>query len=329
MPTTPPTPDPLPVAAPVEPPPERERRVQVAALRRHLQGRLLSAPAPWLHEEIARRMDERLGMIRMQPASILDWWSARGGGADLLRQRYPKAAVHRVEPPSRAGVAASSPWWRRWAPGAKAAPVRWDDAAHWAWPEGPLAVDPVAATPWPPAQLLWANMMLHWADHPAPVLADWFDRLDEGGMLMFSCFGPDTARELAHVFGAKAWGPVGAAFMDMHDIGDALVSAGFRDPVMDMERLTLTWADPLAALAELRSWGGNVAPQRGAGLRTPAWRRELIEAWHQSSPAGEGVSLTIEVVYGHALRGPARVPVTATAAISLDTMRQMVRRRDV
>jgi len=114
----------------------------------------------------------------------------------------------------------------------------------------------------------------------------------------------------------------------MHDLGDMLLEAGFADPVMDQEIVTLTWADGAAALAELRTLGGNADPQRCAGLRTPRWRRRLEQALRDAAAGPDGrVRLSFEIVYGHAFRPLARPRVEAETRLPLDELRAMVRTR--
>jgi malonyl-CoA O-methyltransferase len=112
----------------------------------------------------------------------------------------------------------------------------------------------------------------------------------------------------------------------MHDLGDMLVTAGFADPVMDQETVTLTWPDADAALAELRTLGGNVSPQRFAGLRTPRWRQRLGQTLVERAGTGDGrIALEFEIVYGHAFRPAPRPRLAAQTEVSVDEMRQMVR----
>jgi malonyl-CoA O-methyltransferase len=108
-----------------------------------------------------------------------------------------------------------------------------------------------------------------------------------------------------------------------------LVAAGFADPVMDQEQIVLTWADATACLDELRTLGANVDPQRFAGLRTPRWRDQLLEALQQTSAnRSDGrIALTFEVAYGHAFRPPARARVTAESRVDLADFRAMARGR--
>jgi malonyl-CoA O-methyltransferase len=116
-----------------------------------------------------------------------------------------------------------------------------------------------------------------------------------------------------------------AELVDMHDLGDMLVHAGFADPVMDQETLTLTFADAEAALAELRTLGGNASPARFAGLRGRAWRAALVRALQRGADASGRVALRFELVYGHAFRPAPKPKVQARTEVSLDAMREMVR----
>jgi len=99
--------------------------------------------------------------------------------------------------------------------------------------------------------------------------------------------------------------------------------------VMDMERLTLTWASPEAMLDELRTWGGNVASGRFQGLRGRAWRQKLIQGIDQRLRGADGrVRLTLELIYGHAIKPEPRAPLQAETKVSLQDMKRMVQRKD-
>lgn len=293
---------------------------QPAALARQLR-RLATLPTPpWLHGEVARRLADKLGPIRIEPTHWVDWSAWLGAGAEPVAARYPEARCWLVEPtPALAQrstqawqAAHTAPWWARWR--RTTPPVATMDAPH---PEG-----------WPAdgVQMVWANMTLHAAADLPDLLAHWHGLLDTNGFLMCSGLGPDTARELRAMYRELGWPLPTIDFVDMHDLGDELVKAGFQDPVMDMERLTLTWPDAEAMLAELRTWGGNVAWGRHAGLRTPRWRVRLLEALqtHCRRPDGR-LGLTLELVYGHALKPLPRPRLAAETRVSLDDMKRMVR----
>jgi malonyl-CoA O-methyltransferase len=288
------------------------RHPQAAALAAPRRRAERTATAPWLHGEVARRMADRLALIRTPPARVIDWWAALGGSREQLRLSYPQARIDAVEPTAalaaRSTTALRLPWWRRLhqAP----ALIGRDDAV------APEAAD-----------MLWANMVLHRVDDPGRTIARWHAALAVDGFLMFSTLGPDTLRELRTLYATLGWGAPAQEFVDMHDIGDVLVQAGFADPVMDMERLSLSWADAGALLAELRMLGGNAARARQPGLRTPRWRERLEQALTQRLRGPDGrLHLSFELVYGHAFKPPLRVRMAPTTTVGVEQLRQLARR---
>ena len=283
-------------------------RVDAVALARAAHRLRADGAVPWLHQEAARRMAERLAFIKRSPAVVLDDSGPIGGSAALLQAAYPKAA-HWVL--GRAGDTAPAPARRRWWPlGGPSGP-----ATRW------VAPAEVAAGQ---AELLWSNMALQGEPDPQHEFRRWHRALAVDGFLMFSTLGPGSLPELRSLYRRHGWGEPMLPFVDMHDLGDMLVEAGFADPVMDQELMTLTWPDPEACLAELRGLGANVSPQRCAGLRTPRWLQTLKAALQQQASAGRP-SLTFELVYGHAFRVATRARVQPETSVSLDDMRAMVR----
>jgi malonyl-CoA O-methyltransferase len=248
-------------------------------------------------------MAERLPLFRVQPQRVVQWWGPPAGHA-VLRAAYPSADIIVATPSvivesDPRPDARARPWWRRFTAPATNAPSARDDAV-----------------PAAPSQLLWANMVLHAVPDLATLLARWHAALSIEGALMFSTIGPDTLRELRDLYRHEGWGPHAAEPIDMHDIGDALVQAGFADPVMDQETLTLHWADPQALLAELRGLGINAALNRLPGLRTPRWLAKLHDALRARSSDGR-IALTFEIVYGHAFKV---APRSGDTRISVDEL---------
>jgi malonyl-CoA O-methyltransferase len=183
----------------------------------------------------------------------------------------------------------------------------------------------VEAPPDAAVQMVWANMALHMAPDPQALIAQWHKALAVDGFLMFSCLGPDTLRELRGVYQQLGWPAPSHEFTDMHDWGDMLVAAGFAEPVMDMERITLSFESPQRLLAELRTLGRNLHPERFGGLRGRGWLGQLHRQLAQNlgNPNEEGrLTLTFEVIYGHALKPARRLNVQAETILSLDEMRQ-------
>ena len=149
-----------------------------------------------------------------------------------------------------------------------------------------------------------------------------------------ACLGPDTLIELRDLYRSLGWPEPAHAFTDMHDWGDMLVQAGFAEPVMDMERLTLTFASPERLFAELRGLGRNLHHQRFGGLRGRAWKAQLYDALVQrqaTAHSHQPLSLTFELIYGHALKPQPRVSMQRETVLSLDEMRQALQqgRRDL
>ena len=272
-----------------------------------------SQSSAWLHEEVGRRMAERLQWIHQQPTAWADWSAVRGGlaGYAALRQRYPQAESYVVEVlPALAHQAiavSTDAWWR---------PRRWRAPAQHA------AMPPPGSV-----QMVWSNMLLHQVADPQALIADWARALAVDGFLMFSCLGPDTLQELRAVYAAQGWPACGHAFTDMHDWGDMLVQAGFAEPIMDMERIRLTYATPAQLRRDLRELGRNLHPDRFGALRGRRWLAQLDGALQQqlADPQDQGrMPLTFEIVYGHAFKPSPRVRMAAQSAVSLDDMRSML-----
>ena len=297
----------------------RPERLDPRALDR-AWARLAARPAPpWLHGEIARRLSERLAIVKQVPVHVFDWWSELGGGAPFLAHAYPKATITGVlrpesaaamEPATPAASASAVPAWRRWLGLGSA---------------GPRAIAQ-SAVPAAQSQLVWSNMSLHWAPDAPTLMRDWQRALVVDGFLMFTTLGPGTLLSLRELYRAHGWGTPHAPWTDMHDLGDMLVEAGFADPVMDQETLRLTWSSPQAALEELRTLGANDDVARFAGLRTPRWRERLLAALGAQVDAQGRVVLEFEIVYGHAFKPVPRAKLAAQTQVGLDDMKTMLSR---
>lgn len=269
----------------------------------------------WLHEEVARRMQERLDLIRLQPTAWADWEPLRGGvqAHQALRQRYPKAAVWQVvgqaQEAAQLHALCLPAWWQ---------------AARWMGSKVHSGLPPEGGV-----QMAWANMLLHQVAEPQVLIGQWHRALAVDGFLMFSCLGPDTLRELRAVHLNMGWPAPAHEFTDMHDLGDMLVQAGFAEPVMDMERITLTFETPQRMAQELRELGRNLSVSRHAALRGRSWHARWLQSLgDQCERDAQGrLKLTFEVVYGHALKPAARSRMLPESTIALDDMRQQLASR--
>ena len=263
------------------------------------------APADFLRREIAERMHERLSLVKIVPQRVLD--AGCGAGADLatLQKRYPAAQVVGLDASGAmlAGAKAPAPSMRslngmlsRLMPARTGIDLVCGDFGSL--PFGPNSLD-----------LVWSNLALHWHPQPDRVFAEWRRALRVDGLLMFSNFGPDTFKELRAAFAAMDETPHTLPFVDMHDFGDQLVEAGFSTPVMDAERITVTYGTVEALLADVRAIGGNPLATRRRGLvGRAAWQR-MVDALEAGRGADDKIGLTFEVIYGHAFR-----PVPKTTA---------------
>ena len=271
------------------------------------------AGQPWLHNEVASRMAQRLALIR-HPVKHWVHWAPRSGGLvsqDLLEQAFPQAtsSVVQTEVPDVvwASLALQQPWWKKWLRPARRFGVVTTD----------------------PADMLWSNMGLHMQAQPAQWMSQWAGSLKTEGFVMFSCLGPDSLRELRDLYANLGWPAPSHDFTDMHDWGDMLLQSGFAAPIMDMERITLTYETPEALLNDLRSLGRNLNPQRFAACRGRSWLKQLHQQLRQqlASPAQDGrLALTFEVIYGHAFKAPTRLAVKPETQVSLEQMKAQLQR---
>lgn len=287
------------------------RQLDGVAAARALRRTSLSSEPPWLHAEIARRLGERLAPMRIQPTRVIDWWARSGAGAAVLGAAYPRAERFAVEP-GRLDDAGSLDARRSWWSLVRTAAPRPSDL----WPDERLGR----------AQIVWANMALHLVADPPALFARWHGLLEVEGLVVFSCLGPGTLRELRELYGQCGWPAPTPGYIDMHDLGDMLIAAGFADPVLDQETITLSWKTADSLLAELHSLGGNTAPDRYTGLRTPAWRRRLIDALRERAAADGSIGLSIEIAYGHGFKPAPRLRAGEPVTVSLDEMRAMARK---
>ena len=274
------------------------------------------APSSFLRREIASRMHDRLALVKLAPAQVLD--AGCGDGADLgvLQKDYPAAQVIGLDASAAmlANAKGAAP-----ASGLKSMLHRLMPARtgidlvcgdFGALPLGPNSVD-----------LVWSNLALHWHPQPDRVFAEWRRVLRVEGLLMFSNFGPDTFRELRAAFAAVDESPHALPFVDMHDFGDQLVEAGFSTPVMDMEVITVTYDTPEALLADVRALGGNPLATRARGLvGRAAWQKMRAALERQRRPDGK-LGLTFEVIYGHAFRPAPRKTAAGEAIIRFEPPR--------
>lgn len=236
-----------------------------------------------LQDAVVARLVERMDLFRIDPAIILDVGCGTGNGLRRLRRRYPRARILGLDLALEMLHVARRGWRRLWARESYLC----GDAESL-----PLATASV--------DLVFSSMVLQWCPSLDAACAEFRRVLRPEGLLLFSTLGPDTLTELRQSWAAVDRDTHVNDFLDMHDVGDALVRAGLSSPVMDMERLTLTYPDPCAVMRDLKAIGAhNVNSGRPAHLTGKARLRQVIGHYERRRRDGV-IPATYEVVYGHA-----------------------------
>ena len=238
-----------------------------------------------LQREIAERLLTRLDLVKLKPQSILDIGCGTGYATRKLAKRYRQARVlgmdiaHAMTTYARKRSGPMNSFTQR-------CTFVCGDAERL--PFANACVDMVVS-----------NLSLQWCSPPA-VFAEAMRVLRPGGLLMFTTFGPDTLHELRAAWRAVDDRPHVHGFLDMHDLGDMLVHAGFADPVMDMERFTLTYESVMHVMRDLKQLGAhNVTTTRARGLTGKGQFLRFRTVYEAMTQAGR-IPATYEAVYGHA-----------------------------
>ncbi len=238
-------------------------------------------------------MLERLEYVKLAPKRILDAGSGPSPQSSALAQRYRDATLVPLDHSLQMLRQVESPGLLRRLTGRARTSAVCADFVRL----------PIAARSF---SLVWSNMALHWGASPQAALAEFHRVLEVEGLLMFSTVGPDTLKELRSAFSGRGPAPHVHSFIDMHDLGDMLVASGFAAPVMDTEKITLTYPDVDAMTADLRATGQACAlAGRARGLLGPRrWQsvREVLETTRREGR----LAATVEVVYGHAWKAAPR-----------------------
>lgn len=263
-----------------------------------------------LPREVGRRLIERLQYIRLEPRRILDAGCGAAETRAPLLMQYPRADWIGLDISERMlKAAAADPMHiraSRWLSGAWSRRVAGDAGRL------PIADDSI--------DLVFSNLMLHWHPEPHAVFPEWKRVLKTDGLLMFSCFGPDTLKELRAAAAEALPNSRAMPFVDMHDFGDMMVASGFATPVMDAEVITLTYTSPEELLREVRALGGNPRDDRAQSLPSGRQARQMLRALEAQRGDDGRLRLTFEVAYGHAWKPMPPKPAGITA-ITVETLR--------
>ena len=256
-----------------------------------------------LQHEIGRRMLERLDYIRLEPRVILDIGCGTGVATEALLKRYPKAEVLALD--FALPMLERARWRGRWRRRPRCLCADLDHL--------PLAAQSV--------DLVFANASLQWSSRPPQAFADIARVLKPGGLMMFSSFGPDTLQELRAAWAAVDGSEHVHGFIDMHDYGDMLMAAGLADPVMDAERMTLTYPDAMQLMREIKVIGAaNASLRRSPGLLGRGRIAAVCEAYEQFRREDGRLPVSYEVVHGHAW-GAVQRRVGGETRVSMDVLK--------
>ncbi|HHT00667.1 MAG TPA: malonyl-[acyl-carrier protein] O-methyltransferase BioC, partial [Thiomicrospira sp.] len=291
--------------------------------RAHIKQHFSSAAPSYddaaiLQKTVAERVDERLELTTIEPQVVLDIGAGTGLLTEKVIQRYPQAQLFAIdlslEMLKQAKTRLNKPKFN-WLPQSV-----WQTQAATALNADAYSLPVKDAS----VDLIVSNLMLQWCDDLDSVFEEFRRVLRPEGLIMFTTFGPDTLKELK-----QAWSIADGQdahvnqFVDMHDIGDALIRNGFGQPVMDVEHFTLTYDKPMGVLKDLKAIGAtNASLNRSKGLMGKQRFHNMLEAYETLRSEGK-IPATYEVVHGHAwaaqevIKGPNR-DRTGLVEISLD-----------
>ncbi len=259
-----------------------------------------------LQHEVCNRMLGRLDYIKVSPAAILDAGSGTGNALPGLMARHPGTPLIALDialamlERGRKRLA----WWRN-IPGLRA-------------PLYGLCADleqlPVRSGS---IGLLWSNLALQWVNDLPRTFVEMHRVLQPGGLLMFSTFGPDTLKELRRAYEGTDGRTHVNRFVDMHDIGDMLVHAGYADPVMDMEPFTLTYDAVRDLMRDLKSIGAHNVTQGRPGSLSGKSLIKAVQDRYEALRRDGKLPATFEVIYGHAWKPLPRLSPTGRPVIDI------------
>lgn len=262
-----------------------------------------------LQREVADRLLERLDLLKMNPATILDLGSGTGYCSEKLAAHYPAARITALDL-ATAMINKTRQRFSKWSRFRRRHQFVCGDAEALPFADNSF-------------EMIFSNLTLQWGNDLEQTFREMKRVLKPGGVVLYTTLGPDTLRELR-----ASWAAVDSqvhvnTFLDMHDVGDAMLRARLAEPVMDMERLTMTYDDAMTLMRDLKTLGAhNVNPGRGQGLTGPKKLRAVVEAYEQFRASDGLLPASYEVLYGHAWRAENEQPQQPAGefAFSLDQL---------
>jgi len=239
-----------------------------------------------LQEEVLNRLIERLRYMRHQPETIIDLGCGTGKALRALQAAYPRARLYAVDISAQMLRRAGSNF-------------------RWLSKKRRVVADmerlPFAAQSF---DLVFSSLALPWCNDLQQALREIARVSRPGALVLFTSLGPATLRELALSWQAQdAYAHV-HRFVDMHDVGDAMMAAGFAQPVVDAELIRLEYRNFRSLLDDLKHSGSSNADLgRRRGLTTPARLRALEASYREHGYVDDRYVASCEIVYGHAWVG--------------------------
>jgi len=262
-----------------------------------------------LETEVGSRLLERTTFKRKAPEYILDLGCGTGTASASLKQQFRKARVIGMD----RSLGMLTKLLRR---SGMLKPLR---AVC-----GDLAALPFATRS---TDMLFSNLAVYWCPDPVTMFSEFRRVLRPDGMLLFSTLGPSTLRELRAACSRLDASVEWPQFPDLMEVGDALMSAGFREPVMDMEMIVLNYPDIDSMLTELQVTGNSRLIQGWDDVRRAGGK--LQDAWEPIT-SDDTFSLSFEIVYGVAFGPQDGQPVkTRDGDVATFPVESLRRRRKV
>lgn len=259
--------------------------------------------------EIGRRLFERLDYLAIKPERILDLGCGPGFFSYELKKKYPKAQIIGLDLAQGMLIQAKKKHrWRR----------------KWALVTADMQRMPFVAGSF---DLIFANQVIHWGTSLPSIFRELNRIMSINGCLMFTTLGPDTFKELKQAWsGVNQYAHVNE-FIDMHDIGDCLLSEHFLEPVIDMEFLAIHYETLPTLIKNLKAQGvKNINPQKNQGLTGKMAWKKFERNYLSLQTEGKKYPLTYEVIYGQAWKGEQRKTILGTE--TLIPVSQIKRRND-
>lgn len=242
-----------------------------------------------LQREVADRLLERLDVLRIQPRRILDLGSGTGYASHALHRRYPQAEIVALDL-SHAMLQRTRQRFSRWQRLRGRCLSCCGDGQSLPFADGSF-------------DMIFSSLTLQWCNDLARTFGEFRRVLRPGGVVQFTTLGPDTLKELRASWAAVDEQVHVNRFLDLHDVGDAMLGAGLAEPVLDMEHLTLTYTECMALMRDLKGIGAhNINPGRHPGLTGKRRLQGMMAAYENFRRSDGLLPASYEVIYGHAWR---------------------------